>query len=109
MRLGGEKPVASGPIFYQTPKAIIWELKDVGSHQFTGDMSESQVGETACRYCGTIRALAAQAIQKEVLGDLAWVCPVVAPTVDNGASVTGYLGDHYTLAVGACLRRGLVR
>ena len=60
------------------------------SHDFD-DMSELQVGGTAYSYYATMRALAAQAIQKEVLGDLARVGSAVPPTVDVGAPVRVYL------------------
>ena len=89
-RLGDEKAVAGQLIFYGTPKALTWELKDVMSHDFD-DMSELQVGGTAYKFYATMRALAAQAIQKEVLGDLARVGSAVPPTVDVGAPVKVYL------------------
>ena len=88
--LGDEKALAGDLIFYGTPKALIWELKDVVSHDFD-DMSELQVGETTYSYYSTMRALAAQAIQKKVLGDLARVGSAVPPTVDVGAPVKVYL------------------
>ena len=89
--LSEEKALAGNLIFYQTPKAITWELKDVMSHDFTDDMSKLQVGETAYSYYATMRALATQTIQKEVLGDLARVGSAVSPTVDVGAPVKVYL------------------
>lgn len=88
--LGDEKALAGGLIFYGAPKALTWELKDVAAHDFE-DMSKLQVGETVYSYHATMRALAAQAIQKEVLGDLARVGSVVPPTVDVGAPVKVYL------------------
>ena len=88
--LGDEKALAGDLIFYGTPKALTWELKDVVSHDFD-DMSELQVGGTTYSYYATMRALAAQAIQKKVLGDLARVGSAVPPTVDVGAPVKVYL------------------
>ena len=88
--LGDEKALAGHLIFYGTPKALTWDLKDVVSHDFD-DMSELQVGETAYSYYATMRTLAAQAVQKEVLGDLARVGSAVPPTVDVGAPVKVYL------------------
>ena len=88
--LGDEKALAGNLIFYGTPKALTWDLKDVVSHDFD-DMSELQVGGTTYSYYATMRALAAQAIQKEVLGDLARVGSAVPPTVDVGAPVKVYL------------------
>lgn len=89
--LGEDKALAGNLIYYQTPKAITWELKDVMSHGFTDDMSTLQVGETAYSYHATMRALAAQAIQKEVLGDLARVGSAVPPTVYVVGPVRVYL------------------
>lgn len=88
--LSDEKALAGHLIFYGTPKALTWELKDVTTHDFD-DMAELQVGETTYSYYATMRALAAQAIQKEVLGDLARVGSAVPPTVDVGAPVKVYL------------------
>ena len=88
--MGDEKALAGDLIFYGTPKALTWNLKDVASHDFD-DMSELQVGETTYSYYATMRALAAQGIQKEVLGDLARVGLAVPPTVDVGAPVKVYL------------------
>lgn len=88
--LGDERALAGHLIFYGTPKALTWEVKDVVSHDFD-DISELQVGGTAYSYYATMRALAAQAIQKEVLGDLARVGLAVPPTVDVGAPVRVYL------------------
>ena len=88
--LSDEKSLAGHLIFYRTPKALTWELKDVATHDFD-DMSELQVGETTYSYYATMRALAAQAIQKEVLGDLARVGSAVPPTVDVSAPVMVYL------------------
>ena len=89
--LSEEKALAGNLIFYQTPKAITWELKDVMSHDFTDDMSKLQVGETAYSYYATMRALATQTIQKEVLGDLARVGSAVPPTVYVVGPVKVYL------------------
>ena len=88
--LGDEKALAGHLIFYGTPKALTWELKDVVSHDFD-DISELQVGRKVYSYYATMRGLAAQAIQKEVLGDLARVGSAVPPTVDVGAPVKVYL------------------
>ena len=92
--LGDEKALASNLIFYgtpRTPKAITWELKDVMSHEFAEELSRLQVGETAYAYCATMRALPAQTIQKEVLGDLARVGSAVPPTVYVVGPVKVYL------------------
>ena len=80
--MGEQKALAGDLIFYRTPKAITWELKDAMSHEFADDMSKLQVGGTEYSFYATMRALAAQAIQKEVLGDLARVGSAVPPTVD---------------------------
>ena len=88
--LGDEKASAGDLIFYGKPKALTWKLKDVASHDF-GDMSKLQVGGTAYSYHATMRALAAHAVQKEVLGDLARVGSAVPPTVDVDAPVKVYL------------------
>ena len=88
--LGDEKALAGQLIFYGTPKALTWDLKDVVSHEF-GDILELQVGETTYSYYATMRTLPAQAVQKEVLGDLARVGSAAPPTVDVGASVKVYL------------------
>ena len=79
--LGEHKALAGNLILLQTPKAITWELKDVMSHDFTDDMSKLHVGETTYSYHSTMRALAAQTVQKEVLGDLARIGSAVPPTV----------------------------
>lgn len=79
--LGEERALAGNLIFYQTPKAITWEVKDVMSHDFAHDMSTLHIGETTYSYYATMRALAAQTIQKEVLGDLARIGSAVPPTV----------------------------
>ena len=88
--LGDDEARAGDLIFYGTPKALTWALKDVMSHDFD-DMTNLQVGGTEYSYYATMRALAAQAIQKEVLGDLARVGTAVPPTVDVGAPVKVYL------------------
>ena len=88
--LGDEKALAGQLIFHRTPKALTWNLKDVVSHDFD-DTSEVRIGENAYSYYATMRALAAQAIQKDVLGDLARVGSAVPPTVDVGAPVKVYL------------------
>ena len=88
--LGEEKALAGQLILYGAPKALTWDLKDVVSHDFDG-MSELQVGETVYSYYATMRALAAQVIQKDVLADLARVGLAVPPTVDVGAPVKVYL------------------
>ena len=88
--LGDDKALAGDLILYGTPKALTWELKDVVSHDFD-DMSELRVDGTAYSYYATMRTLAAQAIQKEVLGDLARVGLAVPPTVDVGAPVKVFL------------------
>ena len=90
-RLGEEGAQAGNLILFQTPKAITWELKDVMSHDFTDDISKLQVGETTYSYRATMRALAAQTIQKEVLGDLARVGSAVPPTVYVVGPVKVYL------------------
>ena len=88
--LGDEKALAGHLIFYRTPKAITWELKDVMSHDFD-DVSKLHVGGKAYPYYATMRALAAQTIQKEVLGDLARVGSAVPPTVYVMGPVKVYL------------------
>ena len=88
--LGDEKALAGNLIFYGAPKALTWELKDVMSHDFDG-IAGLQVGEVVYSYYATMRTLAAQAIQKEVLGDLARVGSTVPPTVDVDAPVKVYL------------------
>ena len=88
--LGDERAFAGDLMFRGTPKAVTWELKDVVSHDF-GEVSQLQVGETVYSYHATMRALAAQAIQKEVLGDFARIGLGVPPTVDVGAPVKVYL------------------
>ena len=88
--LGDEKAFAGDLIFRGTPKAVTWNVKDLMSHDF-GDVSQLQVGETVYFYHATMRPLAAQAIQKDVLGDLARVGLGVPPTVDVGAPVKVYL------------------
>lgn len=88
--LGDERAFAGDLIFRGAPKAVTWELKDVVSHDF-GDVSQLKIGETVYLYHATMRALAAQAVQKEVLGDLARVGLGVPPTVDVGAPVKVYL------------------
>ncbi len=88
--LGDEKALAGDLILYGTPKALTWNLKDVMSHDFD-DMSDLQIGETTYSYYATMRGLAAQGIQKEVLADLARVGLAVPPTVDVGAPVKVYL------------------
>ncbi|MCY4661574.1 MAG: hypothetical protein OXF93_17485 [Acidobacteria bacterium] len=88
--MGDQKALAGDLIFYRTPKAITWELKDAMSHEF-GDISKLQVGKAEYSFFATMRALEAQAIQKEVLGDLARVGSAVPPTVDVGAPVRVYL------------------
>ena len=90
--LGDEKALAGHLIFYGTPKALTWDLKDVVSHEFNG-MSDLQVAETTYSYYASMRTLAAQAVQKEVLGDLARVGSAVPPTVDVGAPVKVYLKE----------------
>ena len=90
-RLGDENALAGDLIFHVTPKAITWDVKDVMTHDFTNNMSELQVGETAYSYHATMRPLAAQAIQKKVLGDLARIGTAVPPTVNIGAPVKVYL------------------
>ena len=89
--LGDQKALAGDLIFHGAPKAITWDLKDVMTHDFTEDMTKLQVGETAYSYHATMRALAAQAIQKKVLGDLARVGTAVPPTVNICAPVKVYL------------------
>ena len=88
--LGDEKAFAGNLIFYGVPKALTWELKDVVSHEF-GDEAELLVDGEVYSYYATMRALAAQAIQKEVLGDLARVGSAVPPTIDVNAPVKVYL------------------
>ena len=89
--LGDEKAFAGNLIFEKTPKALTWNLKDVMSHDFDDDMSELRVDEVVYSYYATMRTLAAQAIQKEVLGDLARVGSAVPPTVGVHAPVKVYL------------------
>ena len=79
--LDERKALASNLIFFRTPRAISWELKDVMSHDFTDDMSKLQVGKITYSYHSTMRALAAQTVQKEVLGGLARIGSAVPPTV----------------------------
>lgn len=79
--LGEREALAGNLIFFQTPRAITWELKDVMSHDFTDDMSKLEIGETTYSYHSTMRTLAAQTVQKEVLGDLARIGSAVPPTV----------------------------
>ena len=88
--LGDERALAGNLIFHGTPKALTWNLKDVVSHDFD-DILELHVGETRYSFYATMRTLAAQAIQKEVLGDLARVGSAVPPTVDVSAPVKVYL------------------
>ena len=92
--LGDEKTVAGGLIVHDSPKAITWELKDLMSHEFTDNTSALPVGQTAFSYYATMRALVAQAIQKEVLGDLARVGLAVPPTVVVVAPVKVYLSKE---------------
>ena len=89
--LGEDKALAGNLIFFQTPKAITWELKDVMSHDFTDDMSVLQIGKATYSYHATMRPLAAQAVQKEVLGDLARVGSAVPPAVYVVGPVRVYL------------------
>ncbi len=88
--LGDERALAGNLIFHGTPKALTWNLKDVVSHDFD-DVLELQFGETTYSFYATMRTLAAQAIQKEVLGDMARVGLAVPPTVDVSAPVKVYL------------------
>lgn len=79
--LGEGRALAGDLIVLQVPKAITWDFKDVMSHDFTDDMSILQIGEATYSYHATMRALAVQAVQKEVLGDLARIGSAVPPTV----------------------------
>ena len=85
-----DQALVSELIFYQTPKAIKWNFKDVMVHDF-GDLSEVDVGETKYSYFGTMRAMPAQTIQKGVLADLSRVGLAVPPTVDVSAPVKVYI------------------
>ena len=89
-RLGDENALAGHLILDRTPKALTWNLKDVASHDFNGT-SELRIDESAYSYYATMRPLVAQAIQKDVLGDLARVGSAVPPTVDVGAPVKVYV------------------
>lgn len=88
--LGDEKAYAGDLIFHRTPKALTWNLKDLMSHHFD-DMAELQIGENAYSYYATMHGLAAQAVQKDVLGDLARVGSAVPPSVDVRAPVKVYV------------------
>ena len=89
--LGDDRALAGDLILFRTPKAITWELKDTMSHDFTDDISKLQTGEETYSYHATMRALAAQTVQKEVLGDLAKIGSAVAPTVYVVGPVEVYL------------------
>ena len=89
--LGDEKALAGNLIFYGAPKAITWDVKDVMSHDFADDTSELQVSDTTYSYYATMRQLATQTIQKEVLGDLARVGSATPPTVYVVGPVKVYL------------------
>ena len=88
--LGDKQAFADNLIFLRAPKAITWNLKDVMSHSF-GDVTELEVDETTYSYYATMRALPAQTIQKEVLGDLARVGAAVPPIIDVAAPVRVYV------------------
>lgn len=89
--LGDATGLAGDLIFHGTPKALTWDLKDLMSHDFANDTSQLQVNGKAFSYHATMRPLAAQAVQKKVLGDLARVGSAVPPTVNVVGQVRVYL------------------
>ena len=77
-------------IFYNSPRAIKWNYKDLMTHQF-GECSSLQVDDKSYTYFASMRPMSAQTIQKAVLADLSRVGLAVPPTVDVGAPVRVYL------------------
>ena len=87
--LEADQAFAGEFVFYNSPKAIKWNYKDLMTHDFD-DVSSLGVGETRYNYFGTLRPMSAQTVQKAALADLSRVGLAVPPAVDVGAPVAAF-------------------
>jgi len=88
--LDADQAFAGEFLFYNSPKSIKWNYKDLMTHEFD-DISTLCVGETVYAYFGTLRSMSAQTVQKAALADLSRVGLAVPPAVDVGAPVKAFV------------------